>query len=92
MKKIVYFALSLALLSSCSKVSGFDTPDVQQLEKQQQEKANAFNGTRITYAQLRAKVTPSFTQYIDNDAFESLTRSEERRVGKECRSRWSPYH
>ena len=23
---------------------------------------------------------------------EELTRSEERRVGKECRSRWSPYH
>ena len=23
---------------------------------------------------------------------EDLTRSEERRVGKECRSRWSPYH
>src|SRR5256885_12270229 len=22
----------------------------------------------------------------------SFTRSEERRVGKECRSRWSPYH
>ena len=22
----------------------------------------------------------------------SLNRSEERRVGKECRSRWSPYH
>ena len=21
-----------------------------------------------------------------------ITRSEERRVGKECRSRWSPYH
>ena len=21
-----------------------------------------------------------------------LLRSEERRVGKECRSRWSPYH
>jgi len=29
------------------------------------------------------------------DVFElavSATRSEERRVGKECRSRWSPYH
>ena len=24
--------------------------------------------------------------------FEEATRSEERRVGKECRSRWSPYH
>ena len=23
---------------------------------------------------------------------EGLIRSEERRVGKECRSRWSPYH
>ena len=23
---------------------------------------------------------------------EELRRSEERRVGKECRSRWSPYH
>ena len=22
----------------------------------------------------------------------SMNRSEERRVGKECRSRWSPYH
>ena len=22
----------------------------------------------------------------------TMTRSEERRVGKECRSRWSPYH
>ena len=25
-------------------------------------------------------------------ADEPLCRSEERRVGKECRSRWSPYH
>ena len=25
-------------------------------------------------------------------AVELLDRSEERRVGKECRSRWSPYH
>ena len=24
--------------------------------------------------------------------FKSAKRSEERRVGKECRSRWSPYH
>ena len=31
----------------------------------------------------------------DDEVFESieeLWRSEERRVGKECRSRWSPYH
>ena len=28
----------------------------------------------------------------DGDEFDQLLRSEERRVGKECRSRWSPYH
>src|SRR5688572_33182659 len=28
--------------------------------------------------------------HIDRDEF--LDRSEERRVGKECRCRWSPYH
>src|SRR2546430_17046203 len=27
-----------------------------------------------------------------NDESDFLFRSEERRVGKECRSRWSPYH
>ena len=26
------------------------------------------------------------------DAIGAALRSEERRVGKECRSRWSPYH
>ena len=29
---------------------------------------------------------------IDNRKFKDTFRSEERRVGKECRSRWSPYH
>ena len=27
-----------------------------------------------------------------NYPFCTIERSEERRVGKECRSRWSPYH
>ena len=29
---------------------------------------------------------------ISNFICRALARSEERRVGKECRSRWSPYH
>ena len=28
----------------------------------------------------------------ENSFFQTSIRSEERRVGKECRSRWSPYH
>ena len=33
-------------------------------------------------------------KYFGTDGFrgEAGIRSEERRVGKECRSRWSPYH
>ena len=30
------------------------------------------------------------TGYADH--VQTISRSEERRVGKECRSRWSPYH
>ena len=30
--------------------------------------------------------------FDDYHASRVLPRSEERRVGKECRSRWSPYH
>src|SRR3712207_7225010 len=37
-----------------------------------------FRGDRIVF---------NFDEYIDDPQ-----RSEERRVGKECRSRWSPYH
>ena len=33
----------------------------------------------------------SFSDYFDK-LYLSYQRSEERRVGKECRSRWSPYH
>ena len=29
---------------------------------------------------------------LGRELYEVLCRSEERRVGKECRSRWSPYH
>src|SRR5258708_21637249 len=30
--------------------------------------------------------------YKYGNSHEAVKRSEERRVGKECRSRWSPYH
>ena len=45
-----------------------------------------FNGSNVMKLENTA---------LDIDVFRNdpeLTRSEERRVGKECRSRWSPYH
>ena len=34
----------------------------------------------------------SYNSYLLLDEKTVSSRSEERRVGKECRSRWSPYH
>ena len=42
------------------------------------------------------EIVPEYTNADTWKAYEAfnehLLRSEERRVGKECRSRWSPYH
>ena len=49
----------------------------------------AREGKLITHHTDHAALTlMSLDSIIEKD----LTRSEERRVGKECRSRWSPYH
>ena len=45
--------------------------------------------TRVLVERLLDRVTG---EGLDIDRFLVITRSEERRVGKECRSRWSPYH
>src|SRR3712207_4125560 len=41
-------------------------------------------------------LAPGKEEYLDSEKYEikawDWDRSEERRVGKECRSRWSPYH
>ena len=34
----------------------------------------------------------NLNEKIKKDFMKEVIRSEERRVGKECRSRWSPYH
>ena len=41
------------------------------------------------YSNLSAYNRPTELNF---DGLDILMRSEERRVGKECRSRWSPYH
>ena len=46
----------------------------------------ATDGTKL-YFDFHGEPKGDKTRY-----FKSFKRSEERRVGKECRSRWSPYH
>ena len=44
------------------------------------------------YDMLVTKRDKSFAERLANVRKIAAVRSEERRVGKECRSRWSPYH
>ena len=38
------------------------------------------------------EISESRFEWLLREAEAVIRRSEERRVGKECRSRWSPYH
>src|SRR3712207_9476492 len=61
-----------------------------------------FDGAVLVYKDITAlmsalKVKDEFVASVSHELRTPLTvvmgyRSEERRVGKECRSRWSPYH
>ena len=41
---------------------------------------------------IKVDVSVNGSGILRSEQDKALTRSEERRVGKECRSRWSPYH
>ena len=55
------------------------------------ERLNSKAGFRYVYDNQN-KLKASVYYNAQGGVPHVLTRSEERRVGKECRSRWSPYH
>src|SRR2546430_17442579 len=66
---------------------------------QGREREREHQGATHGVAYLTVNRTVSTTSGFRGTCFQSATtaitrwgRSEERRVGKECRSRWSPYH
>ena len=48
--------------------------------------------TVLENASANSSAKPGSDEYKIGAFYSSYMRSEERRVGKECRSRWSPYH
>src|SRR2546429_7761370 len=53
-------------------------------------KESPWDGLSFIFTTSTLTPTQAIQAYFDKDVVEK--RSEERRVGKECRSRWSPYH
>ena len=50
------------------------------------------NNVRASQVETKALDFISTVESMKSVSQNYLDRSEERRVGKECRSRWSPYH
>ena len=83
LKKLLY-AIPLAgmIFASCTDVEKMEIEHIGGFNTMDNEESEAY------YAELRA-YKETARNYGRPVAF---GRSEERRVGKECRSRWSPYH
>ena len=67
---------------------------IKQQNKRAEEKIKELQNfiARFSANKSKSKQATSRRKLIDKLTVEELPRSEERRVGKECRSRWSPYH
>src|SRR3712207_1609815 len=83
----------------------FKTDDENKVIIYYKDDATAFNGVKKGQIQDKGVMNNSITSilfellesrgihtHFEKKLSEREQRSEERRVGKECRSRWSPYH
>src|SRR5258708_32336159 len=66
--------------------------DEPQLSKILQAGMERWPLQRIVHRDERGDIDGNGCSAIGRLALQEILRSEERRVGKECRSRWSPYH
>src|SRR2546425_11128801 len=61
-----------------------------QLDASPYQLADGGPGTLPYHSWIVAKADEQWPDFLNES--QAQARSEERRVGKECRSRWSPYH
>src|SRR5256885_14478956 len=76
--------LKTMLKTVCGSVSGMIFTAVMD--------GNGKADIRISYLKMAMDTQDGVEAIMDHFEILDTQRSEERRVGKECRSRWSPYH
>ena len=80
---------TLLVLMACLALSACATKkEVSNVQGQMQ--GDVYTGTDTV--EYLADGVPDRVFFATNESILTTARSEERRVGKECRSRWSPYH
>ena len=82
-------AVLIVIASDRGLAGGFNIA----LQRAAEERMNELQaqGAEVKIITCGKKPTEYF-RYRGTEPIMSYVRSEERRVGKECRSRWSPYH
>ena len=81
--------IKLIEIAVLSYDSGTELIDVLENEVERKKRCSNWSIYKSTYRQFCGK---SDRSYNEGEISCQMPRSEERRVGKECRSRWSPYH
>src|SRR2546427_3220761 len=84
--------VSQAVVDACRAAAVEDRGRLTSRERQVVQLVAEGKSTKQVAALLA--ITPKTAEFHRSRAMKKLNihRSEERRVGKECRSRWSPYH
>ena len=83
MKKVGIF-----MADGCEEIEGLTVVDIVRRAKLEMTTISITDEKEVTSSHNVTFLTDALASEVDFDGF----RSEERRVGKECRSRWSPYH
>ena len=87
MKK--YFAIALALAAAGSAQAAVPSAKIQAMLAKPAVICGRFDQTKQLAGMKKPLASEGRFCVV---AGKGVLRSEERRVGKECRSRWSPYH
>ena len=92
------------IVNRMEKIQETFKKDPEELKRKQTMMSNTINEIKNSLEGINSRITEAEERISDlEDKIVEITtteqnkekrmkRSEERRVGKECRSRWSPYH
>ena len=77
---------------SATAAMGYNYTNIKTGVSQKKDVSNENTCEKQTQKEYKNVVKEYKQKHPDSASHVNQQRSEERRVGKECRSRWSPYH